>query len=367
MKNMSYTSININGVFSDEKNLQEICRVKLSDERNPEWERKFYQFIKEWISTESFIKTRTSGSTGKPKPIRISKEKMIQSALMTGKFFSLKPIDKALLCLPVDFIAGKMMVVRSFVLGFNLCPVQPSTNSLEFTKENFDFAAITPMQVHNILSGPGGYVKLNRISKLIIGGSDIHPELLQKIKSLKNESWQTYGMTETITHIAVRKLNPPDDSENYKALPGITFRKDERKCLVIKAPHLSNKEIVTNDIVELINEREFRFIGRFDNVINSGGIKVTPEIVEAKLSRFIPSYFIIAGFPDSVLGEKIVLIIEGSEIKDLNLNDLARQAGLSKFEIPKQVFWYPGFPLTKSGKIIRDELINLIKLNNEIQ
>jgi O-succinylbenzoic acid--CoA ligase len=363
MKKMPYTSININGVFSDEKNLPDICRLKLSDKRNPEWERKFYQFIVEWISTDSFVNTRTSGSTGKPKQIRISKEKMIQSTMMTGKFFGLKPDDKALLCLPVDFIAGKMMVVRSFVIGLNLIPVEPSGNPIEKINEKFDFAAMTPMQVNNILEATVGAENLNRITKLIIGGADIHPELLNKIRLLKNETWQTYGMTETITHIAVRKLNPPGETEYYHALPEVSFKTDGRGCLIIYAPFLSNEKIVTNDIVVLKNDNEFKTIGRYDNIINTGGAKVSPEQIEIKLSPYINGRFIIAGLPDKRLGQKVTLIIEGSSPVKYLISKLAEKANLSKFEIPRNVMSLSEFPVTANGKIMRKEVINLINSN----
>jgi O-succinylbenzoic acid--CoA ligase len=315
----------------------------------------------DWISEYPFIEVITSGSTGSPKRIRIEKDKMVQSALMTGRFFDLKKSDKALLCLPVDFIAGKMMVVRSFVLGLNLIPVEPLGNPLEKIAESFEFAAMTPLQVNNTLINKSGNNKLKRISKLIIGGTDIHPELLNKILSLKNETWQTYGMTETITHVAVRKLNPPGETEFYHALPGVKFEQDNRDCLIIQAPHLSETKVITNDIVELKNDREFKFIGRYDNIINSGGIKLSPEEIEGKLSPYIRQRFIVAGLSDKKLSQKLVLIIESQESETIDLKKLAEQSNLAKFEIPKQViFTYP-FPLTENGKIIRKEVLNKFK------
>ncbi len=243
-----YNSILINGQAFQESSLNSLCLQKLSDETLPDWEKNLYKLILNWISTDPFIEVKTSGSTGSPKLKRIEKDKMIQSALMTGQYFHLKKNDRALLCLPVDYIAGKMMVVRSFILGLNLIPIEPSGNPFEKATERFDFAAMTPMQVSNILTEKSGIKKLNRIAKLIIGGADISPELLTKIRLLKNEIWQTYGMTETITHVAVRKLNAPGESENYRALPEVLFQQDDRACLVIHAPHLSETKVVTNDI-----------------------------------------------------------------------------------------------------------------------
>ena len=352
-----FNTILINGQFFQKQSLNDFCEQKLSDEKLPAWERNLFSFIRDWISNDPYVEVKTSGSTGSPKRIRIEKSKMIRSALMTGRFFDLKKNDHVLLCLPVEYIAGKMMVVRSFVLGLNLIPVEPKGNPLEGLYGDFVFAAMTPLQVSNILNEPDGFEKLNRIERLIIGGADIHPELLQKIKVLKNETWQTYGMTETITHVAVRKLNPPGETEFYQALPGVKFEKDKRDCLLIHAPHLSETKITTNDIVELINEVEFKFIGRYDNIINSGGIKLSPEEIEIKMSPFIPRRFIVAGLPDEMLSHKLVLIIESQESETFDLKKLAEQSHLAKFEIPKQVIFFSPFPLTESGKIMRKEVL----------
>jgi O-succinylbenzoic acid--CoA ligase len=354
-----YNSIRINGEFFQEKLLKDHCLIKISEDTLPLWEKNLYNFILEWIFDDPFIKVKTSGSTGNPKWIRIEKDKMIQSALMTGRFFDLKKSDKALLCLPVDFIAGKMMVVRSIILGLNLILIEPAGYPLKNTAESFDFAAMTPLQVSNILSEKAGTEKLNRIGKLIIGGADIHPELLNEIKSLRNETWQTYGMTETITHVAVRKLNSSGETEFYQALPGVKFDQDERNCLIIQAPQLCETKVITNDIVELKNEREFKFIGRYDNIINTGGIKLSPEEIEAKLFPFIHHRFIVAGLPDIKLGQKLVLIIESREWEDIDLKKLAERSNLRKFEIPKQVFFLAPFSLTENGKINRKDVVKI--------
>ncbi len=357
MNNNRYNKITINGEVLERNDLVSFCRHKLSDRDLPVWEDAIYRFIQDWVSPLQIINVKTSGSTGSPKWIEVKKEKMIQSALMTGEYFQLEKKDRAFLCLPVDYIAGKMMVVRAFVLGLNLIPVEPCGNPLEKTNEPFDFAAMTPMQVCNILDDKDGIEKLNGIRKLIIGGSDINQELLEKIGELKNETWQTYGMTETLTHVAVRKLNPPGISENYQALPGVSFQKDDRDCLVIHAPQLSEEKIITNDIVKLKSDTDFSFIGRYDNIINSGGIKISPEAIESKLTPFIDCRFIIAGYPDKKLGQKLALIAEGEGLNPIILDELAQKAGLSKYEIPKLVIYVPAFPLTESGKIMRNKVI----------
>jgi o-succinylbenzoate---CoA ligase len=358
MNHESYHSFLLNGRFYQKDSLHSFCEQKLANNHLAEWEQKLYQFILSWISADPFVEVKTSGSTGAPKWIRIEKDRMIKSALMTGEFFNLKKTGKALLCLPVDFIAGKMMVVRSFVPGLDLITVEPSGNPLDKFNDDIDFAAMTPYQAGNIFTKENGTEKLNKIRKLIIGGSDIQPYLLNKIRLLKNETWQTYGMTETITHVAVRKLNPPGETEFFQALPGVSFEQDERNCLVIQAPHLNGSKTITNDIVKLKNKGEFKFIGRFDNIINSGGIKLSPEEIETKLNPYIHQRFIIAGFPDKKLGQKVVLIIEMQDSESIDLKKLAEQSNLSRYEIPRQVIFSTPFPLTENGKIQRKQVLN---------
>jgi O-succinylbenzoic acid--CoA ligase len=360
-----YTTLWINGAELSLPQLAGLCTNKLTNNDIADWEKAIYRFLQEWISPAPFIEVKTSGSTGTPKQLRILKVNMIQSALMTGSFFSLKPGDKTLLCLPAEYIAGKMMIVRSFVLGLKLFTVAPSGTPLDSIEERLDFSAMTPLQVHRILSVPDGSKKLENISKLIIGGAEIHPDLLQKTSSLTNEIWQTYGMTETITHVAVRKLNYPGKMENYRALRDVSFILDERNCLLIKAPHLAKGMVTTNDLVELKSKTEFEYLGRYDNIINSGGIKMVPEVIEAKLRRYIHPRFVIAGMPDVVLGQKIALIIEGSRQQDFKLKIVAQKAGLSGYEFPRQVLYLKSFPQTENGKISRKELIQIVRESSE--
>ena len=355
-----FTSITINSKSYSNNQLASFCLSKLSTEKFSSWKYSLYTFILDWISSNKSISVNTSGSTGKPRQIKIEKEKMIQSALLTGDFLNLKKDDKALLCLPVDFIAGKMMVVRAFVLGLNLFTVDPSGNPLKNTETNFDFAAFTPMQVFNVLKENNGFQKLNLIKNIVIGGGDISQSLSEKIRNLKNNTFHTYGMTETITHVALKKLNGNDKYKYFKALKGIRFELDKRSCLVIKAKHLSSEKIITNDVVELINEGEFEFIGRYDNIINSGGIKIYPEKIEQSLKPVIKQRFIIIGIPDEKLGQKVVLIIEGNELKHFNVKEICNKAGITKYEKPKEVFFIEKFSETENGKIKREEIIKMI-------
>ena len=328
------------------------CNSKLTSFSIEPWENSLYNFILQWISDKGFIEVKTSGSTGNPKQISISKKAMIASAKLTGDFLKLQEGNKALLCLPVDFIAGKLMVVRAFVLGMNLITAEPSGNPLKDKKVHFDFAAMTPMQVFNILNKKTGKDKLNNIKNLIIGGGEINPELEIKLKSLKNKTYHTYGMTETITHIALKKINGNDKSNGFIALKNVWFEQDKRNCLIVNAPHISNNSIITNDIVNLKSKTEFEFKGRFDNVINSGGIKIIPEEIEQKIRPFIKQRFFIYGKPDEKLGQKTVLVIEGKP--DIEIENRLETISLSKFEKPKEVIFINQFVETGNGKINRE-------------
>lgn len=357
MSVQSYKSLTISGKYYPEKELIELAQDQISRKLILPWEKKFYQFISDWLSDADLVRNQTSGSTGAAKWVEVEKDKMVKSAMLTGQFFNLQKNQKVLLCLPVDFIAGKMMVVRAFVLGLNLIPIEPSGNPLNKIDEFFAFAAMTPMQVYNTLKQKSGHHKLNQLKNLIIGGGEINQALLKKIINLENNTYHTYGMTETLTHVALKKLNGHNPDANFIALPGIKFERDDRSCLVIHAPHLSGDKYITNDIIDLISEQTFNFIGRFDNVINSGGIKISPESVEQKLSSFISQRFIISSLPDNILGQKVVLIIEGKEKPIINF----AKTNLTKYEMPKQIYCLDYFPETQNGKILRKQIVKLIQ------
>ena len=324
-------------------------------------------FLSNWFSSDDFITVQTSGSTGKPKLIQLKKEFMINSALATGEFFDLKENTTALLCLSVDFIAGKMMLVRALVLGWKLDVVAPVSNPIENLNKEYDFAAFVPMQLQNSLKN------IHKIKTIIVGGGIVSSKLEKQIQNIKTQVFATYGMTETITHIAVKKLNNVSEDElisasYYRVLPNIKIYRDTRNCLVIDAPKISQEIIITNDVVEIISENEFKWLGRFDNVINSGGIKLHPEIIEEKLSAIIKERYFVAGIPDEILGEKLVLVIESNIIsneKEKSLQqEIRKLKSLSKFEIPKEIYFVSKFIETETKKIQRSitlDLVNFIK------
>ena len=282
---------------------------------------------------------------------------MKNSALATGEFFNVQEKTTALCCLPIDYIAGKMMVVRAMILGWHLDVIEPSSNPLENIDKSYDFSAMVPLQLQNSLD------KLHLIFQLIVGGGAISEELDEKIQSASTMIFATYGMTETITHIAVKPLNVTSsgvERSHYETLPNVKISQDGRNCLVINAPKVADEEIVTNDVVEISSPTEFIWKGRFDHVINSGGIKLHPEEIEKKLSNFINTRFFVAGIPDEQLGEKLILVIEGEEDAiDLSLFRNP-QITLTKYEIPKEIFYIPQFFETPTGKIQRKKTLEKI-------
>ena len=321
-------------------NAIDLCRVAYDyiKEGNAN-EQAIGEFLLDWFDNKEYIEMRTSGTTGLPKVVKLEKQAMIQSALATGDFFGLEPHNKALLCLPVQFIAGKMMLVRSLILGLDLDIVTPSTHPLALNDTHYDFVAMVPLQVQNSIEA------LRNVKKLIIGGAKMDANLEAKLLPLKTEIYETYGMTETITHIAAKKLG-----ENvFTILPNVKIAQDDRGCLVITVPSISDEPIVTNDLVEVVRENQFIFLGRIDNVINSGGVKLIPEQIEAKLIEKMDSRFFVTGLPDPVLGEKLVLVVEG-EKKDFSSDFFDF---LHKFEKPKEIVFVPKFKENENGKLLR--------------
>ena len=300
-------------------------------------------FILDWFDPKPYLEMNTSGSTGAPKIIRVDKQAMVNSALATGDFFGLQPGQKVLHCLPTDYVAGKMMFVRAFILGLDMEFVAPSSHPMERVKGDFDFCGMVPLQAKNSLND------LRRIKKLIIGGAKVTKTLEQELVKVPSQIYETYGMTETITHIAAKRVA----ASAFTVLPNVKITTDDRHCLVIDAHKISGEKIVTNDLAELISDTQFVWKGRFDNVINSGGIKLIPEQIEEKLASSISNCFFVYGQADELLGEKLVLFVEGESM----LIDESIFEVLDKYEKPKEIVFIPEFKRTATGKVIRDQSI----------
>jgi o-succinylbenzoate---CoA ligase len=299
------------------------------------------KFLLEWLNNESFVFVQTSGSTGKPKQIVLQKTAMIASAKATGIFFNLQSKSSALLCLSADYIAGKMMLVRAITLGLHLDYVEPNANPLGNKK--YDFVAMVPMQVANSLE------QLHFVETLLIGGTKVSYQLAENILKSNCKAFESYGMTETISHIAIK----PIGAKQFTVLPNVTIAVDDRNCLVIEALDLSSDKIITNDIVEILNETQFILKGRIDNVINSGGVKIFPEEIEEKLGKYISTRFFIASLPDEKLGEKLILVLEGKpfEVENMVFSEL------SKYQIPKDKIFIDQFVETETNKINRKKTL----------
>ncbi len=300
-----------------------------------------------------------------PQPIEITRGQMVASAKNTASYFGLKPNYSALVCLDTRYIAGMMMLVRCFEIGMHPIIIEPVANPLKSLNENvtIDFSAFVPYQVNQmIIDDPE---KLDRIKVAIIGGAPVDHQLFNKIKSLPGKIYATYGMTETLSHVALKRLNGENPVGYFKALPHVKFSTDERGCLIVDANFLTSP-VVTNDLVELSGDRQFNWIGRWDNVINTGGIKVVPERIEEAIQKVfnmlkLGNRFIVGGIADKKLGQKVCLIVEthtGINLSVGQLREIMRDS-LSHYETPREILFVKKFIETETGKINRKATIHL--------
>jgi len=323
-----------------------------------EFETKVLDFIKEWFSESKTVKIQSSGSTGIPKVFDIEKSKMLNSAEMTCDFLGLKEGDLALLCLPIEYISGKMMVVRSISRKLKLKIATTSLNPLENVNEEIDFCAMTPLQVENSLD------KIHWIKNLIIGGASVSETLKQKISqtlkttNIQTKIFETYGMSETLSHIALKQIYP-NQEDWFTIFDGIDISLDERGCLKIFAPKLNSEVLQTNDLVEINAKNQFRFLGRIDNVINSGGAKIFPEELEKLVKKEIPNEVVFLGIEHEKLGQKLILIIEGENNEHLK-SKIYNLKFEKSFHKPKEIIFVEQIPRTPNGKVNRLELKKLI-------
>ena len=333
-------------------------------------------FLSEWNNDSDRVLVHTSGSTGKPKPMMVEKKRMLNSARITCDFLGLKPGDSALLCMSLDYIAGKMVVVRSIERHLHLISVSPSGHPLKdangkYVNGEITFAAMVPMQVYNTLQVPEERERLTHIRHLIIGGGAIDASLEKELQALPGNIaiWSTYGMTETLSHIALRRINGAEASEWYQPFDSVKISQTEEGCLVIDAPLVCAETLVTNDIVEIesyiynkVEKTRFRIKGRKDNVICSGGIKIQIEEVEALLKPYLEKPFMLAKKKDEKFGEIAVLLTEDEDLKKVEATIRRLLSGKSddsnksseskshKYWIPREYLHVDHLPLTETGK-----------------
>lgn len=332
------------------------------------YEQKAIDFCKKWLSGKQAFTLHTSGSTGIPKSLDLTREQMIASAELTGKTFGLSQGDTALVCVNIDYIAGVMMLVRGMTLGLKLVIVPPAGNPFvkypETLNVDYDFVALVPLQIQQIIEDGGvGLQKLNAMKAVIVGGAAVNLALQDQIKQLKVPTFATYGMTETVSHIAIKKLNGiPQNTDEFEVLSGVEIKTDQRSCLAIKAAASNHEWIFTNDVVELTEGKKFKIVGRYDNIINSGGVKIQLEEVEKQLLAIpnaesddwiLSKRFFAWGIPDDNLGQKLVIFVENKEVlpetKELFLKKI--QENLPKYKSPKEIYFVNEFLETPTGKI----------------
>ncbi len=346
--NKIHNAFKLDGVHYTYHNLK-VFALEISNSEI-EFKKSIGQFLTAWLDNSNTVSATTSGSTGSPKQMQLKKEAMWQSALATGQYFKLQASQKALHCLPSNYIAGKMMLVRAMALGLDIDLVAPTSTPLKNTTKSYDFCAMVPLQLQNSLS------KIDTIKTLIVGGAQVSKLLQDQLKNISTSVYETYGMTETLSHIAVRPLHKDNTKSSFNLLPHVSIHKDNRNCLVINAPKIHPNPIVTNDIVKLNTKTSFEFLGRYDTVINSGGLKFIPEQIEQKLQGTVDFRFFIASVPDKVLGERIVIVVEA----EMNTVNKSWFKVLSTYEVPKQIYYVAQFVETKTGKVNRRATLELI-------
>lgn len=310
-------------------------------------------FLTDWRDKGQYIYQKTSGTTGLPKEIRLKKEAMVASAQSTCTFFNLTKSCNLLLNLDTEYIAGKMMVIRALVSGGNLLVIPAQKLAVNYPQQTIDFVAMVPLQLQQLLDFG---TDLTKTKTILLGGAPVTEMQAALFKNIKSTIWLSYASTETCSHVALRAINGEQSSETYRALPNISFSISERETLIITAPHLLEKPLETNDLVALINAESFVWVGRADNVINSGGVKVFPELIEKEIAPHVKYPFFISSKIDNTLGEKVILVIEKASPltieEEAHLLEVIRKL-IPPYKAPKEISYQTNFTRTPTGKIIR--------------
>lgn len=329
--------------------------------------RQAYDFMMSWLTGKDDFILHTSGSTGTPKDILIKRDQLRSSAVMTGAALDLQQGSRALVCLNVSYIAGTMMLVRGMELGLDLSIVEPSSNPLlELDNIDFDFVAMVPLQLSTCLANGKTKTKVNRLGKILLGGAPVDLSLQKEIELLSIPVYHSYGMTETVSHIALKKLNHPKSENDYTVLPAVKFGVDDRGCIFLQGAVTNNEKIQTNDLVEITSKNTFNWIGRVDNVINSGGVKIVLD----KVDQVIAAVFYNLGYEnkffswyenDEKLGQKLILIIQkaGAELSAEDVLEEIRKR-ISTYETPKHVYFVQDFIKTPTEKIDKRRTAQLL-------
>ncbi|GAB3497253.1 AMP-binding protein [Spirosoma knui] len=336
------------------------------------YEAEALRFCRDWQRGQPEFTLHTSGSTGTPKPIRLSRAQMQASARLTGQTLNLQAGDPSLVCLNVRYVAGVMMLVRGLELGLPMTIIEPVSNplvDLDPAATSFAFTALVPLQLQTILDNtPDKVAILNRMKAILVGGAATSPALEQALQVIQSPVYATYGMTETVSHIALRRLNGAEATAVFTALPGVELGLDERGCLHITSAATKFERVQTNDVADLLDPIHFRLIGRADRVINSGGVKIQPEPIERIIQDVLaqhglaPRLFVV-GLPDERFGQRLVVVTEGTPVQDEireQASELVRSR-LGAYSVPKEQIAIPAFAETATGKIDQTATIAQIR------
>ncbi|WP_375418996.1 AMP-binding protein [uncultured Hymenobacter sp.] len=327
------------------------------------YEAKVLDFVRQWLNGSLEFGLHTSGSTGQPQPVFLKRRQLEASARRTGDYFDLGPGERMLVCLNCEYIGGQMMLVRGLERNLHLTIVEPAADPLALVPAGaaFDFASFVPLQLRTLLAA-GHAGQLNQMKAILVGGAAVDGALAKAVRALKVPVYLTYGMTETASHIALRRLSGKDaiKSTAYKVLPGIHVGQDARGCLTVRADVTDDQLITTNDQIKLLDSHAFEWLGRADFVINSGGVKVPAERVELVLEVALAELNLgrrafVTGLPDERLGQTVTAVLEGAALtpeEETRLLALLR-ARLAKYERPRQLRYSEQFSETASGKLDR--------------
>jgi O-succinylbenzoic acid--CoA ligase len=356
MNRGSWQRLQMDGRWLEGKDLLSFAHDLRTDNDTAEWSAPLAGVITDLSQKRGPLLMHTSGTTGTPKPLRIGRSDLRASAALTAATFGLRPGDRALLCLPCDFVAGKMMVVRAMLLELDLHIVDPRGSVLTNlrTHDRFRFAAMVPLQLHRALQEDKARLQ-RQFDTILLGGGPVSDALIEDLQDLDVAVFQGYGSTETVTHVAVRRLNGPGRSTSFEAIGKVHFGRDPRGCLVVYTPHLSTTQHVTNDLVELIDDTHFHWLGRHDHVILSGGKKIFPEQLEARTAGVIPYPHYFTGVHDDVLGQAVMLVLETERPQQEVLPEVlsSLMTTLHPHELPRRVQALRRIQRTSGGKIIR--------------
>lgn len=323
-----------------------------------DYEAEAIRFCQQWLSGQRTFQLYTSGSTGTPKSIELTRAQMQASARLTAQTFGLQPRDRALCCLNIRYIAGIMMLVRTLETHLETVVTEPSSDPLSDVGD-IDFAAFAPLQLQKMLEQPDVYLpRLNRMKAMIIGGAAISGLLMESIQLITAPVYATYGMTETVSHIAIQRLNGSERTDYFQALPGVTLGQDDRGCLQITSAASNHELVQTNDVVEMLGENRFRILGRADNIINSGGVKIQLEEVDRLLEPLMQIYFpgkryFSWGFPHETLGQQLELVIEdtSSVSESSSVFPERLKKDLPAYKNPRRIHFLAHFEHTPSNKV----------------